>query len=269
MPVVAATNVWGDVVRAVAGSRAWVTSIITDPAADPHSYEASARNAAAVASARLVLVNGGGYDEFMQRLLAATDRHPRVINAVALSGKSAPPGGDLNEHVWYDFPTVAKVAAAIATNLSALDPAGRTTYTTGAHRFIAALRRLETDEARIRAQHAGAPVAITEPVPLYLLQACGLVNVTPPAFSHAVEDGSGVPASVLAQTLTLFTARKVRLLAYNEQTSSPETRQLLATAKHTNIPVVPVTETLPPGQSYLTWMRANLTALTHALADHR
>src|SRR5689334_15091366 len=69
--VVASTDVWGDVASAVAGRHAQVTSVITDPSADPHEYEASARTRLAVSRADAVIENGGGYDDFMSRLVSA------------------------------------------------------------------------------------------------------------------------------------------------------------------------------------------------------
>jgi len=106
---------------------------------------------------------------------------------------------------------------------------------------------------------------VTEPVPLYLLDACGLDNRTPAAFSHAIEEGTGVPPRALNQMLTLVEERKVALLAYNEQTSSPETEKVLNAARQHRVAVVPVTETLPPGQDYLSWMTANVAAVAKAL----
>jgi zinc/manganese transport system substrate-binding protein len=263
--VVAATNVWGDIVSRIAGEHADVTSIISDPSADPHSYEANARNQLAISKARIVVENGGGYDDFMTRMVGAAGGERTVINVVKLSGKVAPAGGDLNEHVWYDFATVDRFVSALVNDLSRADPKDRTTFTANAAAFRAQLLQLEAVEAAIKSAHHGAGVAITEPVPLYMLQACGLVNKTPPAFSAAVEDGTGVSALVLAQTLQLFTDKSVQLLAYNEQTSGPETDQVLSAARANDIPVVPVTETLPDGMNYISWMTGNLAAISHAL----
>jgi zinc/manganese transport system substrate-binding protein len=103
-------------------------------------------------------------------------------------------------------------------------------------------------------------------VPLYLLQACGLVDRTPAAFSAALESDSDVSASVLQQTLDLFDHHEVRALVYNAQTFGAETTRVLAAAKADDVPAVPVTETLPAGIGYLAWMRANLTAVRNAVA---
>lgn len=264
--VVASTNVYGDLARQVGGEGVKVQSIITDPSQDPHSYEANTRTQLALSKADIVIVNGGGYDDFVDRMLGSAGKTPEVINVVQLSDKTAPQGGELNEHVWYDFPTVQKLVTALVTRLSAADGSGAATYRANGAALSAKLAALESTEASIRSGHAGAGVAITEPVPLYLLQACGLVNKTPASFSTAVEEGSGVPVQALNDTLELFKAKAVTLLAFNEQTSSPETEKVLAAAKANGVPVLPVTETLPAGTDYVSWMTSNLDAVQAALS---
>jgi zinc/manganese transport system substrate-binding protein len=268
--VVASTDVWGDVAKQVAGrlagSTVEITSIITDPAADPHSYEADTQNLLALSKADVVVENGGGYDDFVDTMLKSADNPSgQVLNAVEISGKTEQSGGQLNEHVWYDLPTVRKVAGRIAAALTAADPADAGTYRRNAAAFDRKVGGMERLEARTKGTDAGDGVAITEPVPLYMLQACGLVNQTPPEFSEGIEEGTDVSPVVLKQTEDLFTTHRVMLLAYNEQTSGPETEAVLKAAHANSVPVVPVTETLPSGQDYLSWMRSNLQAIRSAL----
>ena len=264
--LVASTDVWGDIAQQVGGDTVDVTSIITDPAADPHSYEADTKVKLAISKASVVVENGGGYDDFVDTLLDSVDNRPTVVNAVDVSGKRAADGDELNEHVWYDFPTVAKVAASIADALGHADAANAATYTANADAFVTKLTPLEDAEAAVKAAHDGTGVAITEPVPLYLLDACGLVDKTPAAFSEAIEEGTDVSASVLNDTLALFRDDQVDLLVYNEQTTGPETERVLAAAKDAGVGVVPVTETLPDGKDYLAWMKDNVDAVQTALA---
>ncbi|MFE7278503.1 metal ABC transporter solute-binding protein, Zn/Mn family [Streptomyces sp. NPDC057623] len=266
VPVVASTNVYGDLAEQIGGAKVQVTSIISDPDQDPHSYEANTQNQLALSKAKVVIENGGGYDDFVDRMLKSGDSSADVINAVKVSGKTAPAGGELNEHVWYDFPTVARLADRIAAALAKADPADAATFTRNAKGFEEKLKPLEREEARIKAGHGGERVAITEPVPLYLLQAAGLQNATPEAFSEAIEEGDDVSARTLQQTLALFSGKKVEALVYNEQTSGPQTEKAEQAAKAAGIPVVPVTETLPHGKDYLGWMTANVDALASALA---
>lgn len=258
--VVASTNVWGDVVTQVGGDLVDVTSIISDPAADPHSYEASARTQLAISTAALVVANGGGYDDFVDTMVGSLATKPPVVHAVDVEST-----GQDNEHVWYDLPGVRTMADAIATRLGSLDPRDSATFTANAKAFDDKVAAIETKVAALKAAHAGAPVAITEPVPLYLLDEAGLVDATPEAFSKAIEDETDVAPAVLADTLALFADHKVDALVYNEQTTGPQTEQVLAAARSAGIPVVPVTETLPKGTDYIGWMTSNVAAIGAAL----
>ncbi|MFF7488902.1 metal ABC transporter solute-binding protein, Zn/Mn family [Streptomyces luteogriseus] len=265
--VVASTNVYGDIARRIGGDRVDVTSVISDPDQDPHSYEADPQNQLALSKAKVVIENGGGYDDFVDRMLkSGHNDSAQVIDAVGVSGKTAPKGGELNEHVWYDFPTVAKVADRISTALAKADPGDAAAFGKNAAAFKARLAPLEAEETRIRKAHGGDGVAITEPVPLYMIEASGLVNRTPPEFSEAIEEGDDVSPRVLRASLALFSGKKVKALVCNEQTSGPQTEKAEAAAKAAGIPVVPVTETLPEGKDYFGWMTANLDALASALA---
>ncbi|MEU6304863.1 metal ABC transporter solute-binding protein, Zn/Mn family [Streptomyces chartreusis] len=266
VPVVASTNVYGDLARRIGGAKVQVTSIIGDPDQDPHSYEAGTRNQLALAKAEVVIENGGGYDDFVDRMLKSAGSTPHVINAVEVSGKTAPKGGELNEHVWYDFPTVAELADRIAAALGKADPADAATFTENAKDFVRLLRPLERKEARIKAEHGGEAVAVTEPVPLYMIEASGLRNATPEEFSEAIEEGDDVSPRTLRSTLALFTGKKVEALVNNEQTSGPQTEKAERAAEAAGIPVVPVTETLPKGKDYIAWMTANVDARASALA---
>ena len=265
--VVASTNVYGDIVSRIGGDKVSVTSVISDPDQDPHSYEASTQNQLALSKAKVVVENGGGYDDFVDRMLkSGGNSSAEVINAVKVSGKTAPKGGELNEHVWYDFPTVARIADRISAALGKADPANAALYTRNAGAFKAQLAPLEAKEAQIKKEHAGEGIAITEPVPLYMTAASGLVDRTPAAFSEAVEEGTDVSPKVLQEALALFSGKKVKALVYNEQTSGPQTEKSEQAAKAAGIPVVPVTETLPSGKDYLSWMTGNVDALANALA---
>jgi zinc/manganese transport system substrate-binding protein len=268
--VVASTNVYGDIVKTIGGPAVAVTSIIDSPDKDPHEYEADARTQLALSKAQLVIENGGGYDDFIDTMLKSARTKPTVINVVEVSGRNQHPAdGEFNEHLWYDFPTVEKLAAQLVTDLSTTAPGQAATFESNAKAFTAKLDQLQQDEAAIKAKHAGEDVAITEPVPLYLLEAAGLVNKTPETFSEAIEEDTDVPPSVLKETENLFDTKQVKLLAYNQQTTGPQTEAVLAAAKRNNIPVVPVTETLPTDQTYLSWMQANLRAISTALTNDR
>ncbi len=264
--VVASTNVWGDVATQIGGDQVDVTSIIDDPDKDPHDYQASGQNQVAIAHAEIVIVNGGGYDDFVTQMVRSAHTSPNLLNAASISGYDQHPSGDdFNEHLWYDFPTVDKVAARIAAAYSKARPADKDAFQANEKKFEASVAELKNTEVRLRQQYAGRGAAITEPVPLYMLNAIGLVDKTPEKFSEAIENDTDVAPAILQQTLDLFSTHAVALLAYNEQTTGAQTQKVLDAAKSNDVPIVPVTETLPEGKTYLTWMRANLDNIGAAL----
>jgi zinc/manganese transport system substrate-binding protein len=267
--IVATTDVYGSIAGAIGGSHAKVTSIIHSPDADPHEYETTPADAAAVSEAKLLIQNGGGYDDFAGKLVTASGGRPTVIDVSQLSGLDT--GTDFNEHVFYSLPTVAKLADTISTDLSTVDPANATEYRANAAAFRTKLDGLNGRLAAIRTAHPGARIAITEPVPLYLTAQAGLTNATPEPFSHAIEEGNDPPAAVLQQTLALFTGPgKVSALLLNGQTESSATGQVEQAANSGDVPVVKVTETLPAGtMDYVTWIGGEIDQLATALGDHR
>jgi zinc/manganese transport system substrate-binding protein len=212
-----------------------------------------------------VIKNGGGYDDFMDRLLKTGRASAEVLDVVRLSGKKDPVAGGFNEHVWYDLPTVKRLAGAIAARLGRLDAAHRAQFRKRAQRFANRIDRLIVRERVLRKHSAGTPIAITEPVPLYLTSACGLVNKTPAAFSRGIEEGTDPSAPVLQQTLNLFLGHQVEALFYNVQTVGPLARKLKETAESAGVAVVPVSETLPAGTHYVTWMTENMDAVAAAV----
>ena len=255
--IVASTSVWGDIASQIAGDHADVTSLIDGSDIDPHSFEASARDQLAISEADLIIENGGGYDPFMESLAEAAGSTAAEIDAYEASGLS-----DSNEHVWYSFAGTAQVVAAIVEQLSALDAGNAEAYAANGDALTEQIAALET---RANGLAREGDVAVTEPVPVYLLQSVGLTNATPADFTEAIEEGNDVPPLALQETLDLFASGSVLLLAYNSQTASPETERVRQAAEDAGVPVVEFTETLPDGADYVSWMTANLDALQTAL----
>jgi zinc/manganese transport system substrate-binding protein len=285
--IVASTDVYGSIAEAVGGDLVTVTSLITGAAQDPHSFEASAQDQLALSKADLVIENGGGYDPFIDTLLDASGTDVPVVNASEASGlleddhdhdaeestestdDAMDDGHDhiegFNEHVWYSFHGVEHVAEEIAAQLSAIDADNAAAYQSNFEAFAAQIEELEATAEAMHSTTEGLGAAITEPVPLYLLEEVGFTNRTPDEFSEAIEEGTDVAPSVLQDTLALFADGAVSLLAYNEQTASSETEQVRAAAEENDVPVVEFTETLPDGADYVSWMTDNLSAISSAL----
>ncbi|EIC07396.1 ABC-type metal ion transporter, periplasmic subunit [Microbacterium laevaniformans OR221] len=271
--VVASTNVYGDIVKTVGGDHVEVTSLIADESKDPHEFEATAADQLDFQNAQLLIENGGGYDPFMASLKDAAKSTAPLISAVTFSPewKGSDPSAAVdgfNEHVFYDPQTIAAVADEIAKQLGTLDPADASVFTANATAL-----RSDIDEkvapilGDISKAHSGAEIFVTEPVPLYLAEAAGLKNVTPSAFSEAVEEGQDVPPATLLDALTLIGSGSVKILFVNAQAAGAETTQAEAKASEAKVPVIKASELLPEGQNYVSWMTDMATQIKTALGS--
>lgn len=260
---VAGENFYGDLVSRVGGDLVSVTSILSDPNIDPHTYESSTQNAEQVADATLVVENGLGYDAFLDHLLGASPRSDRkVISVQQLLGLA----DGVNPHVWYDPATMPKVARAVANALEGLAPASKPAIEANLKSYLDSLAPLTSKIADLKARYAGLPVAYTEAVPADLLTALGWQVLTPGGFAKAIENGTDpAPADVAAQQ-DLLTGHKVKVLLSNSQATSPMTESIKALAGASGVPVVGVSETIPkPGQSFVDWQLSQLDAIAVAL----
>lgn len=289
--VVASTNVYGDIAKTIGGDKVNVTAIITKTSQDPHSYEATAQDRLAVSKADLVIENGGGYDGFIHTLADDSNiAHGRIVSAVEVSGlaheeeegeasesahnETSEPAdedshahdhGEFNEHVWYSLSAMGKLADELAAKLGEVEPGSAATFTANAATFKSGLEELTGKLAALSSAAAGAPVAVTEPVPMYLLEAAGLENKTPREYTAAIEEGSDVPPAVLKAATDLASSTDLSFLAYNSQTEGPQTEALKKAAETAGVPVVDFYETLPEGKTYLQWMTDNVDNISKVL----
>ena len=260
---VASTNVYGAVIQQIGGTHVAVFSILSNPNADPHSYETGTADAAAVARATLAVQNGLGYDSFIVNLENASPRHDRtVIDAGARLGYKT---GD-NPHIWYSPSTMPRVAALIAAALSRQDPADAAVFAANLRAFDASLKPWIDGIAALRKQYAGTPVAVTEPVFGYAAQALGLQILTPSSFALAIMEGNDPSPQDAQSEIDLFTKNRVKVFFYNQQAVAPITVRLLGLAHAHHIAVVGVYETKPAARTYQQWMLAELQAVRLALS---
>lgn len=264
--VVATENFYGNIAQQLGGNRVSVTSILANPNVDPHEYQASVQTEIIVSKAALVIENGGGYDDWMNKLLAAAPNSNRLlIKGYDVATTHLPE----NEHIWYSFDNVAAIAQAITNDLKQLDPAHSATFENNLQKFKQSLQPLRQKIAAIKAKYAGTPVGLTETIYLYQAVPEGLNVLTPFAFEQAIAEGNDPSASSLATTTDQIENRQVAILIYNEQTITPVTTNLENLARSKGIPVVPVSETMPPDQTYQSWMIDQLNVLEAALASAR
>jgi zinc/manganese transport system substrate-binding protein len=262
--VVAAENFWGSLVRQIGGRHVQVTSIITNPNADPHTYEPTSVDARALAAAQMVIENGVGYDPWMPRLIAATQGTQTVLDVGHLIG--APVGG--NPHRWYNPTDVRAVTGRITADLSALDPADRAYFARQRDRLVnVALREYDTLIATIKARYGGTPVGASESIFAMMAPALGLRLITPYSFLKAISEGTEVSA---ADKLTIdqqIRHHKIKIYVYNSQNVTPDVLAQLAEVRAMHIPTATITETLvPPTSSFQAWQVRELRGIAAALA---
>jgi zinc/manganese transport system substrate-binding protein len=266
IPVVAAENFYGNIVQQLGGKRVAVTSILSDPNVDPHEYESSVRNAEAVADARLVIANGGGYDDWMDKLLSASPSSSRIV----LKGFDlAPHKLPDNEHVWYSIDDIESIARVITGSLTRLDPGHTADFERNLRTFTRSLKPIQQKMGAIKARYAGTPIGLTETIYLYQAVPMGLNVLTPADFQKAIAEGNDPPADSVIAAQDQITRRQIKVLIYNEQTITPVTTKLQNAARAQHIPIMPVTETMPSGKTYQQWMLDQLNTLEQSLAQSK
>jgi len=263
---VGAENEYADVISQIGGQYVAVSSIMSNPNTDPHTFEASPQVAAEVSAAKLVVQNGVGYDDFMTSIeKSAAGPSRKVVDVQSLLGL---PDSTPNPHLWYKPSTMPAVAAAIAGDLETLDPAHAAYFKANLTAFDDSLGAWNTALAQLKSKFGGDAVATTEPVADYLLDAAGIDNLTPWAFQADVMNGTDPSPQDVATEKALFTQHKVKAFVYNQQVTDSLTTSLLTLAHQNDIPVVGVYETMPtPGYDYQKWMQAEVSALSNAFGS--
>jgi zinc/manganese transport system substrate-binding protein len=261
--IVAGENFWGSIAGQLGGDRVSVTSVMTDPNADPHEYESNSADARAFAQADYVILNGAGYDSWGQKLLDANPVDGRkVLTVASLLGKS---NGD-NPHFWYDPASVEKVSDQITADLKSLDPGDASYFTQRRSAFETALQPYHDRIAAIKAKFSGRKVGSTESIFVYMAGALGLNLISPPQFMKAVGEGNDPPVNSVAQFQSQISGKQITLLVYNAQTVTALTNNLKQLASQQNIPIVGVSETMQPSNStFQDWQYAQLLEIQNAL----
>jgi len=263
---VGAENEYANVIEQIGGKYVKVTAIESNPNTDPHTFEASPSVAEAVSQAKLLIENGVGYDTYMEKIESASPSSSRkVINVQHLLGL---PDSTPNPHLWYKPETMPAVAKALVSDLSALDPAHASYFQENAKKFEESLTPWHEAIEKFKAAYPNTPVATTEPVGDYMLEAAGTKNMTPFTLQAAIMNGTDpAPQNVTLQN-SLFAQHKVKVFVYNQQVTDTLTESFLKLAAKYGVPVVGVYETMPtPGYDYQQWMLAEVKALEKAVKD--
>jgi zinc/manganese transport system substrate-binding protein len=264
--VVAAENFWGSIVKQLAEKRATVSSIITNPDTDPHSYEAKPSDGKAVASAKYVIVNGIGYDPWATKLIDANpDSSRKVLNVGELVGVNE--GG--NPHQWYSPDSVGQFVDRVTADLSSLDPKNAAYYEQQNTKFkTEGLQKYNGLIAEINQKYAGTPIGASESIVTPLAEALGLTMATPEKYLDAISEGTDPTAQDKTTVDQQIKNKDIKVFVYNSQNATPDVKTLVKAAKAQKIPVSTVTETLlPASTTFQAWQSKQLQGLERALAQ--
>ena len=282
--IVATTNVWANVAEQIAGDNFVVTALIADPAQDPHSFEASARDQLAVSESSIFIINGGGYDEFAEVLATAAKVVPFNVYELhegehgAEHSEEHTEEGDHSEehkeegdhsgedehahdgsdHTWYDLHVAELTAELLAAKMSELQPENAEEFTANAQSFAADIAALEE---RISAFGVNLSYFEAHPLATLLFNELGFTNLTPEGFAEAEEAGLEPSVKIMSDATALIEQKKISFLAVNRQVTSASLEKLKTLAEENGIAVLTFDELLAEGQSYQDWFAALLTEL--------
>lgn len=284
--VTATTNVWGSIAEFIGGDMVEVTSIVDQPTIDPHSYEPSARDLLAVQDAEMVLVNGGGYDAFMEGLVDQAEGSRVVLRAVAgendhdhsdedhaheededhaheegeeHSGHSHAEG---NEHVWYDFHVVEEVADQLLASLTQLRPNSAGDFQANHQIFVDELEVLEVRLEALREKALGYRVFSITPLASIMMEEAGFEEMAPMDLLEAVEEERDISPAAIAEAEAIFEDPDLLMLITNDQVTDTQMQSIADMAASKGLPVIGLAELIPNEDwDYLDWMANNLDVL--------
>jgi zinc/manganese transport system substrate-binding protein len=264
--VVAAENEYGNVASQIGGRYVDVTSVESNPNTDPHTYEVSPGVAKDVAGGQVLIENGVGYDTWMNKLASASSNSSRLV--IDAQQELGLPDSTPNPHLWYSPKTMPKIASVMAADFAKLQPAHAAYFRANVAKFDKSLKPWLAAIAQFKAKYPGTPVATTEPVSDYMLQAAGTTNMTPFSFQADIMNGTDPSPQGISAQNGLFSQHKVKVFVYNQQVTDSLTEGFITQAKKAGIPIVGVYETMPtPGYTYQSWMLAEVHALQKAVAS--
>jgi zinc/manganese transport system substrate-binding protein len=263
--VVAAENFWGSIAKQLGGDHVSLTSIISNPTTDPHSYEPTPADARTIAGAKFVIVNGIGYDGWAPKLLGANPSADRTVLTVGdLVGVKV--GG--NPHRWYSPADVHKVIEQITADYQKIDPADAAYFDQRKQAYetqgLAQYNQLISD---IKSKYAGTPIGASESIVTPLAEGLGLTMVTPETFLDAISEGTDPTAADKSTIDNQIKTKQLKVYVYNSQNATPDVQAQVDAVKAAGIPVATVTETLDPATAtFQDWQAGQLRGIEAALA---
>jgi len=265
IPVVASFSIIGDLVRQVGGDRVAVTTIV-GPDGDAHVYQPSPADGRSIAQARLIFVNGLGFEGWLDRLVTAAKSKGEVFTlGKGVSARKDEEGQD--PHAWQDVANAKIYVEAIREALTAVDPEGAKTYKANADAYLA---KLDALDAEIQQAIAAIPqdrrrVVSTHDAFGYFAARYGVEFIAP----QGVSTEADVSARDIAKIIDAVRAHKVRAV-FIENIADPRLAKRIASETGAQMGGVLYSDALSDakgdGATYIEMMRHNVRQLAKALA---
>ena len=231
----------GDFIMAVGGDKVEVT-VLVPPGAEPHTYEPTPSQMKNVAKADLYIMNGGGLEFWMDKVLQI-NRDMLIVDSsrgVALVNET---GGETDPHIWISLRNAAIQVNNICTGLIQVDPANKDYYIQNRDDYLQKLKALDGELNQTFAAKASRIFIVYHPAWTYFARDYSLDQV--PILENEKEPGPKYLASVIDK------ARKNNItVVFVEPQYNPKSAVVIAKEMKASV------ETLDPlGQNYLEDMR--------------
>lgn len=252
--IVTTTNVYSDIAQNIVGKYGTAIAIIQKSSVDPHDFEPTTADAKNLSSANIVVSNGLGYDEWMNKLASSVDKKPLLVGEDLMGLKK----GD-NPHIWYNLSMPTKYVNYLVKRLSKLDKKHAKYFKKNGQEYLAKINKIKKLAQSIDGKNK-KPVFVSEPVFDYALQEAGY-KIGDKDFEEAVENETDPSPKMVNKMINEIKEKKIAFFVNNTQASSSTVNTFVKLAKKNNIPVLNVRETIPDQITYLKWMQDNYQKL--------
>ena len=266
LKIVASFSILGDFVRNVGGDRISVTTLV-GPDSDAHVYSPTPADAKKIADARLIVINGLGFEGWLPRLVKSAGSKATVVTAT--SGIAPLKlGSDADPHAWQSVANARIYVGNIRDALVAADPASAQGFRDNAEAYLAKLDALDRE---VRAAIAKIPESRRKLITNhdafgYFATAYGLEFIAPVGVSTESEPS----ARDIAGIITQIKAAKIPAV-FLENVSDPRLIRRISAETGAKVGGTLYSDSLTAEKgdapTYIDMVRHNIKALTSALAN--
>ena len=253
--IVASTNVYADIAKNVAGKYGDVQAVIKNSATDPHDFEPTTADAKNLTKANIIVANGLGYDNWMNKLASSVNKKPVLVGEDLMHLKK----GD-NPHIWYNLNMPTKYVNYLVKRLSKLQPKHAAYFKANGKKYLDKIDQVK--KLAKSGSKDNKPVFASEPVFDYALEEAGY-KIGDKDFEKAVQNGTDPSPKTINKMTKEIEDKKIAFFVNNTQASSSTVKTFVKLAKKNGVPVLSVRETIPNYTTYLDWMKENYQNLAN------